>query len=271
MKRLLFLALLGLACGACRKEEGIWDELSPAERAALRERALRDCISNSNARFSEFKDGVDALYTSASWQRNKAYKHELKNGETVDTTHNVQVWKQSASELYLVVTRTIGSNTPVTYFLRIPNATNDDILDDLQLEVCAQRATLVSSSGSSMTVRKEYKQTVVGGTRETTDTYTMPYALSPYMGTAWRFTRKIVAKDTAGKVTSTTNLVSSWNSVASPTPLNADPNTYGNFYCDIIEPAADAEFPDLRYKAPYLIPEPSTCPTVLPAGWSLAL
>ncbi len=268
MKKTLTLIFLVLI-SACRKEEGIWDELSPAERAAVRERAVNECLSDTNSKFNSFKDNSALVFTSTRWQRNDAWKHELKNGTTVDTTHDIQVWKQTATELYLVITRTIGANTPETYFLRIRAAANDDIIEDLQLQYCSK---MVSLSGSNpLTVVEEYTQSVVGGTREFTDTYLFNTSYFAYVGTAWNVTRKIVAKDADGDVTSTTNLTSSFTAVSDPDPLSTNPAIYGTKYCDITEPAADPSYPDIRYKVPYVVPEPSACPTVLPGDWNLTL
>jgi hypothetical protein len=268
LKKTLALILLVLI-GACRKEEGIWDELSPAERAAIRERAISNCLSETRSKFNSFKDNSALVFTSDRWQRNDAWKHELKNGTTVDTTHDIQVWKQTATELYLVITRTIGANTPETYFLRILAAANDDMIEDLQLQYCVEQITL--SGSNPMTAVEEYIQSVVGGTREFTDTYSFNTAYFAYVGTAWNVSRKIVAKDADGDVTSTTNLTSSFTAVSNPDPLNTNPAVYGTKYCDITEPAADPTYPDLRYKVPYVVPEPAACPIILPGGWDLTL
>lgn len=264
----LALLLLLTVC-ACRKEKGVWSELTPEEQAAVRERALNTCLRDSTETYDAFRDASSGVFTSTSWQRNDAWKHELKNGTTVDTTHDIQVWKQTPTELYLVVTRTVGATAAETYYLRITQAANDDMIEDLQRQVCNGQ---VSASGTNpIVVKVDYETTVVGGSRETSDTYSFSGSFFAYAATAWNVTRTVRALDSEGKVTSTTNLTSTFTAVTNPTPLSTDPATYGNRFCDIVEPAADVSDPAIRYKVPYVVPEPSGCATTLPGGWDLTI
>lgn len=255
--------------GACRKEKGIWDELTPAEQEAVRERARASCLRDSAETYADFRDASRGVFSSTAWQRNDAWRHQLKNGDTVETTHDVQVWKQTPTALYLVVTRTIGSASPETFFLRITDVANDDMIADLQRQVCLGQ---VRASGTGpITVTADYTTTVTDGTRKTTDTYTFNRSLFAYAATAWHVTRKIEARNAAGTVTSTTNLTSTFAARTDATALSTDPTTYGSHFCDVVEPTADTTDPELRYKVPYVVPEPAGCASTLPGDWDLAL
>jgi hypothetical protein len=251
------LALISILVFAisCNEKEGIWDKLTPAERAAVEARARTECIAASNERFNAFKDSSISMFTSTSWNRGKAFKHELKNGETIDTSYEIQVWKQLPTEIYFLVEKTIGTTTD-TYFLRLLAAQNETMIEDIQEEVCSKRLTLGNGT-NPINITREYVQTGVTNRDEITDTYRMNISQLAYIGATHNLSRKIVKKKISNnEVVSTVNLTSTFTSISSPPALNPDYTTYPQKFCDV------------AFTDPYVLPFPlAACSAVLPAGW----
>ncbi len=263
MKHFFLIALLGLA--ACQEEKPIWDQLTELERDAVREEAERECTLANQSRFDAIKNST-GFFQSTTWQRNKAFKHELKNGETVDTLNEIQVWKQdtAANIVYLWVKQTKGSDLD-SFFIRITKTQHENMVDGLLKNLCARTITATSST-NPIPVTKSYTQTATPNKREFTDTYSIQLDETPFVGGTYRLTRKIVTKKIADDaVVSTLNLASTFTSVAEPEVLGSNPNSYATIYCDLVEPVVTV--PATAYSLPFAI----TCSSSLPGGWNLTI
>lgn len=264
---ILAFLVIGLVT-ACGKTEGVWDELSDADRAAITTRAYAECKAETASDFADFQARSAAVYSSTAWERSDAWKHELKNGATVDTTHNIRVWKNAGDELYLLIERVIGSNTRV-YFLRIPKAINQEMIEDLNEQYCRKQIAL-STSPSQSTATEEYTVASGTNTKEYTDTSSFDHDELAYMGGFWRRKQVIVTKDDDGDVTNTTTLTSTFSSVSTSgmPALSTDYTTYaGATFCDITEPT-EVVATGISFILPYVVSE--TCPDALPGTWSIA-
>jgi hypothetical protein len=265
---LTFLVLAALVVSACGKSKGVWDELSPADRAAITTRAYNECKAETASDFADFQARSAAVYISTAWERSDAWKHELKNGATVDTTHNIRVWKNAADELYLLIERVIGSNTRV-YFLRIPKAINQEMIEDLNEQYCRKQIAM-STGPSQSSATEEYIVASGTNTKEYTDTSSFDHDELAYMGGIWRRKQVIVTKDDDGDVTNTTTLLSTFSAVSTSgmPALSADYTTYaGATFCDITEPAEDIAT-GISFVLPYVVSE--TCSATVPVTWSIA-
>lgn len=253
---------------ACGKTEGVWDELDAADRAAITTRAYNECKADTASDFADFQARSAAVYTSTAWERSDAWKHELKNGTTVDTTHNIRVWKNAGDELYLLIERVIGSNTRV-YFLRIPKAINQEMIEDLNEQYCRKQIAMSTGPSQSSAV-EEYIIPSGTNTKEYTDTSTFDHDELAYMGGFWRRNQVVVTKDDDDDVTNTTTLTSTFSSVSTSgmPALNADYTTYaGATFCDITEPTEDVST-GISFVLPYVVSE--ACPAALPGTWAIA-
>ncbi len=267
MKWAFSLTCLLILIVACGKTEGVWDELDAADRAAITTRAYNECKDETNGDFNAFKEESELVYSSSDWQRSDAWKHELKNGATVDTTHNIRVWRNDGTDLYLLINRVIGSNTRV-YFLRIPKAINLEMIEDLQEQFCRKQVA-VSTNSSRVTVEEEYVVPTGTDTKEYTDTYRFDFDYLAYMGSAWNVTRLIVTKDDDDDETGRVTLTSTFVEVDPDTLADLKP-TYteyvGATFCEITEPAEDVAT-GISFVVPYVVSE--TCASTLPVGWTL--
>lgn len=261
------LAVLVAFTLSCRKEEAIWDELSPADQAAISTRAYNECIADITDNFDDFKADSATIYSSASWQRHDAWKHELKadGASTAEVINNIRVWKNSGTEIYFLITQEKGSDTKV-FFLRIPSTVNDSMIDNLKQQYCRKQVAL--SGTSRFTVTEDYTLSVGTGTNEYKETYTFDFDKLAYMGSAWKMKRVLTKKDSNGTVTSTTTLNSTLSAVTGLDDLEPLYTAYaGATFCDITQPAADAN--GITYKVPYVVPFPESCAAALPGTWSI--
>lgn len=261
MKTAFFIALLVLVA-ACQEEKGIWDQLSPAEQAAVRAQAVAECKSSNQTRFDAIKNST-GFFQSTTWQRSKAFKHELKNGEAVDTLNEIQVWKQdtAANVVYLWIKQTKGSDLD-SFFLRITKAQHEQMVTDLLDDLCDKNITATTAS-NPLPVTKTYTQTATPNKREFTDTYSLQIDETPFVAAVYRLTRKIVTKKIADDaIVSTVNLASTFTTVAEPEVLGSNPDSYATIYCDLVTPT-----PPTRFSLPYTY----NCVTSLPVGWNLTI
>jgi len=259
LKTLIALAALFILA-SCQEEKGIWDTLTPAEQAAVRAQAIAECKSSNQVRFDALKNST-TFFQSTSWARNKAYKHELKNGDTVDTLNEIQVWKQDtvSNVVYLWVKQTKGSDL-TSFFVRITKTQHQEMVDDLLDDLCDKNITATTST-NPITISKSYTQTVTPNKREFSDTYSYQTDETPFIATTYRLTRKIVTKVIADdSVVSTTNLSSTFSTVADPVALGSNPDSYATIYCDLETPAT-------RFGIPYTY----SCVTSLPGTWNLTI
>jgi hypothetical protein len=247
---------------SCRKEEAIWDELSPADQAAIATRAYNECIADITSSFDDFKADSATIYSSASWQRHDAWKHELKadGASTAELINNIRVWKNSGTEIYFLITQEKGSDAKV-FFLRVPTSVNESMIDNLKQQFCRKEVALTGTS--RFTVTEEYTLSVGTGTYEYDETYTFDFDKLAYMGTAWKM-KRVLTKN----VTSTTTLNSSLSAVTGLDDLEPIYTAYaGATFCDITQPAADGN--GITYKVPYVVPSPESCAAALPGTWSI--
>ena len=261
MKTSLVIALL-LILAACQEEKGIWDQLTPAEQAAVRAQAVAECKSSNQARFDAIKNST-GFFQSTTWQRNKAFKHELKNGEVVDTLNEIQVWKQDtvSNIVYLWIKQTKGSDLE-SFFVRITKDQHDQMVTDLLDDLCDKNITATTAT-NPIPVTEAYTQTASPNKREFTDTYSLQIDETPFVGATYRLTRKIVTKKIADdSVVSTVNLASTFAAVTEPEVLGSNPNSYATIYCDLVTPTSPT-----RFTLPYTY----TCVTTLPGGWNLTI
>lgn len=193
MKLLTFLFIL-FSLISCREEEGIWDELSPAEQAAMRLRAYNKCISSSNSHFNAFlTNSAKNFYGDDAYDRGVTFNHTFKEGETTDYTHKITVWKTTATDVYLLIF--IDDSSDQYQFVKIPKATNDSMISQMQIDYCNEDLTLNTSSST-------YKYVTETSSKETTFTYTYSTSLLAYLS-VYKLTKKEQPLDDDGEPTGT--------------------------------------------------------------------
>lgn len=171
MKYLFFIVLLsGLL--ACQEKEGVWDELTAAERLALQNRANAKCLAGAA------NDILDITSTSNTelirLSRLDTWKLEYSKGDVLIETSNIYVWKISGSTVYFLV-KIIEGGSPSNIFVKFTSTTNSEIFEDLRQKKCITEDITLSVSRTLLTAKVEEARTTVD-----TDTYSKTVATHTY-------------------------------------------------------------------------------------------
>ena len=226
MKYLVFIVLVsGLL--ACQKKEGIWDELTTAERLALRNRAETKCRSDSNSHFDSFTTTSDGLFygsESADYVKGTTFNHSFDSG---DYTHKITIWKKTATDVYFLIF--VDDSTDVYRFLKIPKTTNDSMIADLQDKYC-DKTTGRDTDFSLSTSSKTYKQfKTVSSTKESTYTFTYSFSL-PAFFSYYKESRKDQTLDANGDATGAAKtLVGTLSAAVAPVANVPEFDTYAEY------------------------------------------
>jgi hypothetical protein len=141
---IILIVLLSLM--SCRKEEGVWDELTDAERTALRARASSKCLA------AAADDVLDFTTTSNTellrFSRLDSWKLEYKKASVLVETSNIYVWKVSGSTVYFLF-KMLEGGSPRNIFVKFKKTTNSEMLEDLRVKKCAKIETETFSIGRS--------------------------------------------------------------------------------------------------------------------------
>lgn len=240
--------------------------LDAADLAAVQARNRAECLGRTAQLYQGFSDTSAGAWASADWQRNDAYRHELKQGTTVDTSHDIRVWKNDGTNLYLLITKKIGVSSTNTYFLRIPKSSNTQMVSDIQNLACTQDSNFEADGdlGGPLTATYNYRVTLASGHDQYYDTYSFNFANPVYVGGQWGVRRTIHHFDSTGVESSAANtLTSTFVVVTGQADLSTTPSDYTTQYCDLVDSGTAPHF-----VAPYNL---GTCPTALPGGWDLTI
>jgi hypothetical protein len=179
---------------SCRDEEGIWDELSPAEQAAVRLRAYNKCISNSSSQFTNFLNQSEGnFFGDDAFDRGTTFNHTFKEGDTIDFTHKITIWKTTSTDVYLLIF--VDDATDQYQFLKIPRTSNEEMISQMQIDYCNQDLSLSLSNSS-------YKYETETTTKKTTFTYTYSTSLLAYLS-VYKLIKKEQPLDEDGNPTGT--------------------------------------------------------------------
>lgn len=218
--KFLTLLLILLLVISCREEEGIWDELSPAEQAAVRLRVYNKCITESNSHFDTFLTNSDKnFYGDDAYDRGVTFNHTFKEGETTDYTHKITIWKTTATDVYLLIY--VDDSSDQYQFVKIPKATNDSMISQMQIDYCNKDLTLNTRSLT-------YKYVTETTTKETTYTYTYSTSLLAYLS-VYKLSKKEQPLDDEGEPTG--SVTTSTGNLSSATTENDIPeyDTYAEY------------------------------------------
>lgn len=138
---------------ACGQTENIGGKLSPEELDSLRLAAAQKCLKDSE------KDAEDFIASSNShlldYGRNaNEWTFTYKKASTVVDTHNIYIWKVTSNAVFFRI-RLAGS-TPKNVYLKYTTTQNNDIMKNIQAQVCDTtnyKGSSLSSGGAS--VRKD--------------------------------------------------------------------------------------------------------------------
>lgn len=159
----------------------MWDKLTPAQRAELAARGKKECEASYKSTYNNFKNTSSGVFTASNYERGRGFYHEYKVDKDVKRKIDIRIWKQDVNNrvIYFYVTETnLGTNS---YFLKITQAENEAMIDDLYSDHCDKTALKVTtgSSGPAKAVQ-EYNEPNSPNTDEYTDTFTYNFNYLAY-------------------------------------------------------------------------------------------
>lgn len=131
--KFLTLALLLFSIVACRDEEGVWDDLSQADQAVIRERASAKCLGEEQSDIDDIIRRSNDKMTDA--QRRDTWKVVLSKDSAALYTSYIHVYKRTNDAIYYVYLKKNESGT-VSQFIKVTKAENAEYFRDLQRKKC---------------------------------------------------------------------------------------------------------------------------------------
>jgi hypothetical protein len=215
---------------SCNQEEiASFNDLTPAEQAAIQSAAKDRCLINSSSDFTTFKTNSNS--EMAALARAQYWKVVYTNG-TATSTDYIYVWRVTASAVYFLYAQTYQSNT--TYnFIKMTQAFNGEMIDDLRVQKCDKTAAVTQSS-STITVKFTDVPFPDGTDNyKITTTYTANSTYPAFFGAIQRAIAK-KKLNTSGTVASTESSSYKISYVGNSTTLNTlytDYNAANRKYC----------------------------------------
>lgn len=192
-----FLAIFLLALVGCRKEEGVWDQLTEEERLALQNRAKNKCLNDTKSHFEAFKKySNEKFYGPLAYEDGVTFNHSFKNGSSETDSHKITLWRSTETDAYFLVE--INGTITEYQFVKIPKATNELMIDRLQARACDEDDDYFSLSTNS----KSYVVITKNTKYETTYTLTYAHDLLAYFS-RYKESRKKQELDSNMKPTGT--------------------------------------------------------------------
>jgi hypothetical protein len=267
LKSIILFGLFILA--ACEKSEGIWEQLTDAERDAAREQGKTECLANALKDYEDFKADSNNLFLTL--YRNKAWKYEFKEGSNSPTeTQKIIVWKVTADNIYFII-QTDKNSTITNRFLKISKTRNSEMVDDLKTKQC-DKLYAITQSRYTPGLKILYEPVVVSSTekRQTTLTHNYSNTLLTYFS-VFKLSKKIdFIKSADNTITSTTNYTGTLTALSDEAPAHA---TYIEYSDSPADPPL--EYCVVKYTAgtpnTYSLPYTETCSNPAPAGFDPAL
>lgn len=259
---IVFIFIL-LLLASCRKEIANYDKLTAAERAALARRYSAKCTSDSAVEIKNFKRDSNSVFSSSNFSRNKSFKHEYKDGSTIMYTIDLQVWKQTSSEIYFVWTET--GESEVSKFLRITKAENETMIDNLLSDLCSQKYK--GSINNSVNLTYEYERQVAAKRIVYTDSVASRYDHpAGFANFTVKRSKKTIEEDVndVNKSYTSTLVAGTLNDLSS-----SNPSAIAVEYCyfDLVDNSYQFVKSTTERERGFRI----TCTNSLPAGWNLNL
>lgn len=199
MKKLALLFIL-LTLISCREEEGIWDELTAAERLALQQRASQKCLAGAAADFLKISETSNIEI--AKYKRGDFWKITVPGTSTADY---IYVWKVTSSVVYFLYQQKQGTTT-YHQFIKMTPTFNGEMIADLRIQKCGSKTPAITQSSGAFTVKYLDALSTEGTTKYRTDTtYT---GLDDHPSFYSIFSQKIFKEklDTDNNVVSSENL-----------------------------------------------------------------
>lgn len=267
MKKLIVLSVL-LLLASCQEEVQSYNDLSPDEQAAINSQGQAQCLTNAEGNFTTYKTKSAEVFTSGNYTRGNGFSFTLKNGTTTFKTIDISVWKQTATEMYFLVTDSFASSG--NYFLRITKAENDSMIDTMKTKYCERgdvpNKYTMGLTSSSLTATYETNNYITSGTNKNNykDTYTMYFNELVQFAT-YRVGRSLKVTDQDGNQVGNTESYTSTFADKDVTFASADPNTYATTYCTIPTPYLFIKSKNFQG---FYDPN-AACTGSIPAGWNL--
>lgn len=249
----------------------MYDKLPPNEQAAISSMGNRQCLSKLAEAYGNWKSesATQVFSNTKAYKRNVGWKFTGK-GDSGDITIDIGIWKRTATEIYFLISDSRA--TFPSYFLRITQVENDEMIEDLKQAHCLRPEIYKSSINSStLTMTNEYTLMIPPNKDVYTDVYSMSLKQLAFFAN-FNYTRTKKTYDVNDDQTGDTV---SYNT-AKLEPLGRDYDTYLNWsdptrytqkFC-VIHNSEPYRFVKERNAVGFKILE-SDCEDTPPAGWDL--
>lgn len=293
MKKLLapiLLSAVSISFISCEKNIAAWDKLTAQEKQEVLDRNKAKCLTDFTPYYNNFKKTSGDLFDQgSSYKRGTGFYHEYKVGTEVKRKVDIRVWKKDSNNrvLYFYVTETqLGTDS---YFLRISETENEEMIGDLLKDQCS-KAALTVTTGKSGPARaiSEYEVSNAPNTDRYKDTFTYPFNTLAYFAN-FHLNRNVKTVNSKGEIVGTAiDYVSTFTGkdiTFSNDPYNGK-NAQGNFiytqkFCTIRQDISNTNPPTNYYRVSkenntfgYRFRQDvddasKTCDDALPVDWSL--
>lgn len=274
MKSKVILFSLLLILSSCKSEEiQSYSKLTPDEQAAIRTRGTQLCLDTNTVIYNRFKSRSASMFTSSIFNRGDGFEFLFKNGTTTESTVEIKVWKQTATEIFFYIT---DEDAPSDYFLRVQNTDNDQMIDDLLAVHCSRPIIYTSSTGENgpLTMTNDYEIPRAPNNEIFKDTYTMPFDYPAFFAN-YRIGRTKRVEDVdenqvGSTVTYTSTLTQKAYTFASDNAQ--DSGEYTQKFC-VFNRGAAYRFARERNVEGFKIDftNLTDCPTTKPVAWNLTI
>ncbi len=175
----LFALLMVLSLVSCREEEAAWDNLSNAEREALRQRATSKCLADELA---DIKDIISrSTNLTEDYERRDTWEITNTKNDVSVSVNKIHVWKTTATDVYFLY-RQSDSSGDFSKFIKVNIARNKEHFEDLRRKKCAvsetdsAQFTSATLSSSVMTGSVKYARVPVDNSTYSVLTTTHTYS-----------------------------------------------------------------------------------------------
>ncbi|HXH75027.1 MAG TPA: hypothetical protein VNJ08_08680 [Bacteriovoracaceae bacterium] len=268
-----FLVILIAMTVSCREEVAGWSSLSVEEQASLTERAKANCLTDNSVGYNNFKSTSDDNFATTTYNRGQGFFHQYKLDTAEISKSDIQIWKQDPNGvIYFYITETPIGGTASSYFLKVKDSENDDMIDQLKIDQCARYYTSASiGEDGPLTVVLDYTTPTASDSFNYIDTYTLGFNKFAFMA-AYQMTRKEITKDIAGTVVGTAKVYTATyvdkDYPAFGSNNYADTTFYTQKFCELALKPGETVFRLFRDLKGF---SSLTCTSSVPAEWDLSI
>lgn len=176
MIKLLSLLILCCFLVSCEEEIESYNDLTDSEQRAIDRMSSEKCYTSTDEDFSKFSDASNSRMNN--YKRGQNWEVKVTKGSST-SVHAMYVWKKTATATYFLYKDT---NSGMNTFIKMTNAFNTEMVDDLQVKRCEKTYPMTNKS-TSISLKQLDVPDDVGADRYRVDTtYTVSSTYPAFFG-----------------------------------------------------------------------------------------